>query len=265
MHFHLKTPLFLANWKMNFTSREVHLFFEKFLDESTFMHERTHANSCVGFAVPFPFLALAASFLEQTPFLCGAQNVHWEPHGAFTGEVSVPMLLDSGAQFVILGHSERRTHFGETNDTVAKRTSSAISGNLLAVVCVGETKEEFESGAREKVLRTQIPESLSLLSGTDFTKLVIAYEPVWAIGTGLSATPDDAESAHVLIREILDEAVLKKSHSVISSKEIPVIYGGSVKEANAQELISCGNIDGFLVGGASLQPDSFKNITAVRK
>jgi triosephosphate isomerase len=250
---HIQKPVFIANWKMNFTSKDVNFYFEEFL------YEGVSLEGTVGFACPFPFLALSSSYTEQTPFLCGAQNVHWESEGAFTGEVSASMLIDSGAQFSLIGHSERRSYFAETNQTVSKRAKTAVSNNLIAVVCVGETREEYESGRTNEVLETQVPESLSLLSGSDFYQLIIAYEPVWAIGTGLSATPDEAEKAHASIREILSN-ILANTHNTLSSELIPILYGGSVKEDNALSLLQQKNIDGFLVGGASLKPESFLSI-----
>jgi triosephosphate isomerase (TIM) len=252
---HIQKPVFIANWKMNFTSKDINFYFEEFLDEVVSI------DGTIGFASPFPFLALCGSYTEQTPFLCGAQNVHWEPEGAFTGEVSASMLVDSGAQFTLIGHSERRTYFADTNQTVAKRAKAAVCNNLIAVVCVGEKREEYESGRTNEVLETQVPESLSLLSGSDFSQLIIAYEPVWAIGTGLSATPEEAEKAHSKIRNILTN-ILASSQHTFNSELIPILYGGSVKEDNATSLIQQKNIDGFLVGGASLKPESFLSICA---
>ncbi len=257
MNPNVQKPVFLANWKMHFTSEKISSFFEDFTGEGTFSDDST-----IGFAVPSPYLALTSRTLEKTSFLTGSQNIHWETEGAFTGEISAPMLRDTGVRFSLIGHSERRTYFGETNESVSKRAKTAISNDLIAVVCVGETKEEFQSGKREDILQTQIPESLSLLKDSDFSRLIIAYEPVWAIGTGLSATSEEAESAHHLIRNILKE-VLHGSNT--SSDNIPILYGGSVKEDNAQELITQKNIDGFLVGGASLKPDSFRKICSVKK
>jgi triosephosphate isomerase len=165
-----------------------------------------------------------------------AQNVHWADEGAFTGEISVPMLRDLGVAGAIVGHSERRQYFGETDESVAKRARAALDGGLRAIACVGETQEQRESGETEAVLRRQV----SVLE--PHPDLVVAYEPVWAIGTGKTATPQIAEDAHAFIKSLIDA---------------PVLYGGSVKPENAEELLALPSVDGALVGGASLDIDSF--------
>ena len=170
-----------------------------------------------------------------------AQNVHWEPEGAYTGEISAPMLLELGVTGSLVGHSERRQYFGETDQTVALRTRTALAAGLRVIACVGETLEQRERGETEDVLRRQ----LSVLE--PHPNLVLAYEPVWAIGTGLTATPEQAEQAHVFIKSLLDA---------------PVLYGGSVKPDNAATLLAQPAVDGALVGGASLDVDSFKAICA---
>jgi triosephosphate isomerase len=172
-----------------------------------------------------------------------AQNVHWASEGAFTGEVSAPMLLELGVQGSIVGHSERRQHFGETDETVARRTVSALEAGLGVIACVGESEEEREAGQTELVLRLQV-ESIRDVAGAH-ERLVIAYEPVWAIGTGKTATPQQAQEAHAFIKSLVD---------------VPVLYGGSVKPENADELLSLEDVDGALVGGASLDVDSFTAI-----
>jgi triosephosphate isomerase (TIM) len=172
-----------------------------------------------------------------------AQNVHWAAEGAYTGEVSAPMLLELGVTGAIVGHSERREYFGETDETVARRTAAALEHGLRVIACVGESHEERQSGQTELVLRLQV-EAIADAAGAD-EKLVIAYEPVWAIGTGETATPDQAREAHAFIKGLLD---------------VPVLYGGSVKPANAAELLSQEGVDGALVGGASLEVESFTAI-----
>jgi len=174
-----------------------------------------------------------------------AQNVHWEPEGAYTGEVSAPLLLELGVVGSLVGHSERRQYFGETDETVAKRERAALDAGLRVIACIGETQEERERGETEDVLRRQ----LSVLE--PHPELVLAYEPVWAIGTGLTATPETAQAAHAFIKSLLDA---------------PVLYGGSVKPDNAGALLAQPDVDGALVGGASLEVDSFKAIceTAAR-
>jgi triosephosphate isomerase len=168
-----------------------------------------------------------------------AQNVHWEPEGAFTGEISAPMLIELGVTGSLVGHSERRRYFGETDETVAARTRAALEAGLHVIACVGETREERERDETEDVLRRQV----SVLESHE--RLVIAYEPVWAIGTGLTATPETAQDAHAFIKSLLDR---------------PVLYGGSVKPENAAELFAQPDVDGGLVGGASLDVDSFRAI-----
>jgi triosephosphate isomerase (TIM) len=188
---------------------------------------------------PFPSLAVAVQILAGTDIAVGAQNVHWEEEGPFTGEVSPPMLRELGVYGAIVGHSERRQLFGETDEGVAKRTRAALDAGLSVIACVGETEEERESGETEDVLRRQV----SVLEAED--NLVIAYEPVWAIGTGKTATPEIAQEAHELIKGLLD---------------VPVLYGGSVNPENAEELLSLPAVDGALVGGASLDVESFASI-----
>jgi triosephosphate isomerase (TIM) len=185
---------------------------------------------------PFVSLAVAVQLLAGTEVAVAAQNVHWESDGAFTGEISAPMLLELGVYGAIVGHSERRQYFGETDETVARRTRHALAAGLSVIACVGETEAEREAGETGAVLRRQV----SVLEADE--RLVIAYEPVWAIGTGKTATPELAQEAHALIKSLLD---------------VPVLYGGSVKPDNAAELLAQPDVDGALVGGASLDVDSF--------
>jgi triosephosphate isomerase len=188
---------------------------------------------------PFTSLAVAVQVLAGTDIAVAAQNVHWEADGAFTGEVSAPMLRELGVYGAIVGHSERRQFFGETDEGVAKRARGALEAGLSVIACVGETEAEREAGETEDVLRRQV----SVLEAED--NLVIAYEPVWAIGTGKTATPETAQEAHAFIKSLLD---------------VPVLYGGSVKPDNATELLGQPDVDGALVGGASLDVQSFAAI-----
>ena len=188
---------------------------------------------------PFASLAVAVQILAGTDIAVAAQNVHWEEEGPFTGEVSAPMLRELGVYGAIVGHSERRQLFGETDEGVARRTRAALDAGLSVIACVGETEEERERGETEDVLRRQ----LSVLEAED--NLVIAYEPVWAIGTGKTATPEIAQEAHEVIKGLVD---------------VPVLYGGSVKPENAEELLGQPAVDGALVGGASLDAESFAAI-----
>jgi triosephosphate isomerase (TIM) len=188
---------------------------------------------------PFVSLAVAVQLLAGTEIAIAAQNVHWEDEGAYTGEVSPRMLRELGVYGAIVGHSERRQYFGDTDETVSKRVHAALEGGLFVIACIGETAEERERGETEDVLRRQ----LSVLEPDD--NLVLAYEPVWAIGTGKTATPDIAQAAHAFVKSQLD---------------LPVLYGGSVKPDNAAELLAQPDVDGALVGGASLELESFTAI-----
>ena len=188
---------------------------------------------------PYVSLAVAVQLLAGTEIAVAAQNVHWEDNGAFTGEISASMLLDLGVYGAIVGHSERRQHFGETDESVAARARTALAAGLFVIACVGETGVERERGETEGVLRRQV----SVLEADD--NLVVAYEPVWAIGTGKTATPEIAQQAHAFVKALLD---------------VPVLYGGSVKPDNAAELLAQPDVDGALVGGASLDLDSFTAI-----
>ena len=232
--------LIAGNWKMNKTASEAAAF-------CTGLKMRLAGVSDVDVAVFAPFTSLDAAVqaLADTEIAVGAQNVHWETSGAFTGEVSAAMLRELGAYAAIVGHSERRQYFGETDETVARRTEAALVAGLDVIACVGETEAERDAAETEGVLRRQV----SVLAGDD--RLVIAYEPVWAIGTGRTATPEQAREAHETIKSLLD---------------VPVLYGGSVAPANAEELLSQPGVDGALVGGASLEVDSFAEIceTAAR-
>ena len=185
---------------------------------------------------PFTSLAVAVQILAGTEIAVAAQNVHWELEGAYTGEISAPMLRELGVYGAIVGHSERRQLFCETDETVAKRTRAALDAGLSVIACVGETEAEREAGETEEVLRRQV----SVLEGED--NLVVAYEPVWAIGTGKTASPEQAQEAHAFLRSLLD---------------VPILYGGSVKPENAAELLEQPDVDGALVGGASLDVESF--------
>ena len=222
--------LVAANWKMFKTRAETRAFCERF---------RPPEGVDVVVCPPFTSLDVAV----ESGFTVYAQNVHWAGEGAYTGEVSAPMLLELGVSGAIVGHSERRQYFGETDETVARRALAALDGGLGVIACVGESEEERESGQTELVLRLQV-ESIADAVG-EHERLVLAYEPVWAIGTGRTATPELASEAHAFVKGIL---------------AVPVLYGGSVKPDNAVELLGQAEIDGALVGGASLEVDSFEAI-----
>ena len=222
--------LIAGNWKMFKGPAEARAFFETF-----------EAPDGVDVVFCPPYISLGAAV--ETGQTIYAQNVHWEASGPYTGEVSPEMLLELGVKGTLVGHSERRQLFGESDETVARRARTALKAGLAVIACVGETLEQRESGDTELVLKIQV-EAIAFAAG-EHENLVIAYEPVWAIGTGRTATPDQAEEAHQFVKSLLNR---------------PVLYGGSVKPENAAELLSQPAIDGALVGGASLDPDSFAAI-----
>ncbi len=206
---------------------------------------------------PHVYLSDVADAVAGTPIELGAQNLYAADDGAFTGEINAGMLSDVGCRYVILGHSERRTLMGETDAQVNKKLHTALAGNLIPIVCVGETLEDREAGRTEKVVETQLRGSLAELDEVRAAGIVIAYEPVWAIGTGKTATPEQAEEVHAFIRKLLGQLFTDDV-----AAQIRIQYGGSVKPANAKELMGQTNIDGALVGGASLKADDFAGIIA---
>ncbi len=247
----MRKKIIAANWKMNMTIGETETFC------STFLRELGDERKVEVVIVP-PFLAIAKAsemLRDAQSVKLGAQNMHWEKSGAFTGEVSAAMLRDVFCHYVVLGHSERRTIFGETDEAVNKKTLAAHANALRPIVCIGETLAERDGGLVEKVLDTQIRGSLAGLTAEQLEESVIAYEPVWAIGTGRTATPQQAQDAHAFIRKTLAEIWGQPS-----ADKVRIQYGGSVKPANAAELMSQPDIDGALVGGASLEPRGFAEI-----
>jgi triosephosphate isomerase len=245
-----RKKIIAANWKMYKTVQEAQAFLDAFLPlvES---HERDEIVLCP----PFVNLAAVVERCRGSRVKVGAQNVYWEKEGAFTGEISAGMLVGAGCEFVIIGHSERRQYFGETDDTVNRRLKSALEAGLAPILCVGEVLEEREAKLTEDVLRRQCTRAFNGISARKAAKLSIAYEPVWAIGTGKTATPQMAADAHAVIRE---EAV--NSFGKDFAKGMRILYGGSVKPENAKTLMAEQEIDGALVGGASLIPESFAAI-----
>ena len=205
----------------------------------------------------YTLLAYLADDLEDSNIVIGAQDIYWQPEGAFTGEVSGPMLKDAGCQYVIVGHSERRQFFGDTNETVNKKIKACLEYGLTPIICVGENLQERESGNTFKVIQNHIQGSLAEISAQDIIKTVIAYEPVWAIGTGKTATADQAQEVHKYIRDLL-----RKMYGEEAASSIRIQYGGSVKPENITELVSKPDVDGALVGGASLKADSFSAIVS---
>ncbi len=247
----MRKKIVAANWKMNMTQAEAARFVEVFLLEAGDM-----ADVDIVIVPPFTAISKVTELLgEGQNIRVGAQNMYWERSGAFTGEISAAQLRDLFVRYVVLGHSERRSLFGETDEIVNRKVHAALEATLRPIVCVGETLEQRESGAVQTVLARQLRGSLAGLTAKELHETVVAYEPVWAIGTGLNATPAQAQEAHAFIRQILTELSDEST-----AERIRIQYGGSVKPDNARELMSQWDIDGALVGGASLDPRSFAQI-----
>ena len=252
----MRTPIIAGNWKLNKTSREAIVLVEELKREVADL-EGVDMVVCP----PFTALESVSEALIETNIAVGAQNVYWADSGAFTGEISAPMLKDFGVQYVIVGHSERRQYFGETNETVNKRLRAALAHGLTPIVCVGENLAEREAGKTFAVIQTQVQGSLAGLTFDEMNKIVVAYEPVWAIGTGKTATPSMAQEVHAFIR-----GLLAKIFGPDTAQSVRIQYGGSVTPENIAALISQPDIDGALVGGASLKAASFAAIVnAARK
>ncbi|MCE5251849.1 triose-phosphate isomerase [bacterium] len=246
----MRKIIIAGNWKMHMNHREA----------QTLVHaiaEKVSGIEDVEIVVcpPFTSLAAAGEGIKGTTIALGAQNMHWEQKGAFTGEISANMLLTLGCEYVILGHSERRTYFHESDEIVAKKVQSAIKAGITPIVCVGETREERENGITRKVVERQVKGALTNLRADEFHGTVIAYEPVWAIGTGLTATVEQAQEVHAFIRGLLEGLFGKKA-----AAETRIQYGGSMKPGNARELLAQPDIDGGLIGGAALDAESFEGI-----
>lgn len=242
----MRQPIIAGNWKMYKTLGEAVDFIKGIKPQVADVTERT-----ILVCPPYPVLKEAGNMIAGSNISLGAQNLFWEEEGAFTGEVSAPMLKAVGCQYVIIGHSERRQYFGETDETVNKKLQAALKHGLISIVCVGETLAQRESGETYKVIEKQIKDGLKTLSEDQWKLVVIAYEPVWAIGTGKTATPEQAQEVHAFIRGLLPKTV---------AQEIRILYGGSVKPENIKELMSKPDIDGGLVGGAALKVDSFAKL-----
>jgi triosephosphate isomerase len=246
----MRKPVMAGNWKMYKTPAETTAFFEKFRPLAA------NASHCeVVICPPFTDLAAAVAAAAGSSIRIGAQNVAWAKEGAFTGEISGPMIAGLGATHALVGHSERRQYFGETDETVLKRTLGALESGLTPIVCVGERLEERKSGSTAAVLQQQCRCGIADLTEQQFARIVIAYEPVWAIGTGQTATPEMAADAHRTIR-----AAVREKFGKDLADAIRILYGGSVKPDNTKTLMAQPEIDGVLVGGASLDPVSFASI-----
>ncbi|MBI4431401.1 MAG: triose-phosphate isomerase [Candidatus Omnitrophica bacterium] len=245
----MRTPLIVGNWKMNLNTREA-----TNLVKSIFAGVRGLGGIEVVVCPSYTALSAVSSALEKTNIGLGAQNMYTEPEGAFTGEISPLMLKDLGCRFVILGHSERRAVFGEKDALINKKVLTALKYSIVPIVCVGETLEEHERRETEQVIQRQFEGTFKDLTATDWKRTVIAYEPVWAIGTGRTAMPSQAEEAHAFIRELLASRVNEVAD------EVRILYGGSIKPDNFGKIMAQPNVDGGLVGGASLKAESFIEI-----
>jgi len=246
----MRAPLIAGNWKMHNASAETKNLVTEII-------EKTGGVKGVDIVVAPPFTSLAAAreAIGSSGIGLAAQNVHWEEKGAFTGELSAAMLLDAGCGWVIIGHSERRQYFGETDETVNNRLKAALSAGLKPIVCVGETLDQREAGNTDEVVSAQLTGGFSGIDESSFPATVIAYEPVWAIGTGKTATSEQAQEIHRLIR-----GWLRENYGAEKADATRILYGGSVKPGNAAELLAMEDIDGALVGGASLKADDFGGI-----
>jgi triosephosphate isomerase (TIM) len=239
-----------GNWKMFKTQAETRAFFSAFLPLVSGVR---HCDIMI--APPFTAIPAAADAARGSNVAIGAQDVFWEKEGAFTGEIAPPMLAEAGCRYVIIGHSERRQFFGETEQTVAKKTKAALAAGLAPIVCVGELLEHREAGRTEEVCERQFLGGPGALTPEEFSRILVAYEPVWAIGTGKTATPEIAAAAHRFLRKCAE-----RKFSSEESRAVRILYGGSVKPENIQGLMAQEELDGALVGGASLDARSFASI-----
>lgn len=246
----MRTPLVAGNWKMFKTVAETVKHVKAL---RALVKDITDVEIVV--APPFPSIHAAADSLRGSNVLVGAQDLYWEREGAFTGEVSAPMIKEAGAEFVIIGHSERRTLFGETDATVNRKIGAAFGSTLTPIVCIGETLDQRERNETLDVLDRQIKNGLDGVASDQLARLVLAYEPVWAIGTGRNATPEQAGEAHTHIRQRL-----RQWFGVEGADRCRIIYGGSVKPENIRDLVAQADVDGALVGGASLDVKAFFDI-----
>jgi triosephosphate isomerase len=242
-----RRPILAGNWKMNMTATQARELASKLIPLVSGAKDRD-----IALGPPFTSISAVADAIKGTNIGLAAQNLHWEDRGAFTGEISADMLLDSGCKYVIIGHSERRQYFGETDETVNKKVNQALKKGLLPILCVGETLAEREAGRLNDIISRQVTVGLKDISAEDMKKVVIAYEPVWAIGTGKTATPEQANEVHALIRE-----KVMALYSAEIAEGLRIQYGGSVTPENVSQLMAKPDIDGALVGGASLKPESF--------
>jgi triosephosphate isomerase len=246
----MRAPVFAANWKMNHGPPDAKAFMRAFLAR----YARSPDRTVVFFPPAVSLAAVAESLHDRSDIHIGVQNIYWEDSGAFTGEISAPIARDAGATLTLVGHSERRHVFGETNEDTAKKCAAAVRAGLKPVLCVGEKIEQRERGETEQIVLEQLRAGLEPLQNHQLTSVLIAYEPVWCIGTGRTATPDDAAVIHSVIRRELEDRI------GAPASRIPILYGGSVNAGNAAALLAARNVGGLLVGGASLDGDGWAHI-----
>jgi len=245
----MRLPFIAGNWKMHKTAAEARAFAEEFKA----LYKETDVRTSI--CAPFVHLALLKEAFDGTDIKVGAQNAYFEDQGAFTGEISVKMLEDIGVDYCIIGHSERRLFFAETDDAINKKLKRLFAGPIIPILCVGEVLEERDAGIEKEVVEKQIRADLDGIASEDVRKLVVAYEPVWAIGTGRTATPEQANEMCGFIREVVSEM-----YDDEVACDLTIQYGGSMKPANATELMAMEEIDGGLIGGSSLKADEFMQI-----
>jgi len=255
MNSQIRKPLIAGNWKMYKTIAETQAFFDQI---SSLIFEVAHCDMVI--AAPFTALRRAVELGEKLGFGISAQDLHWEKEGAYTGEISAAMLREVGCRYTLIGHSERRQYFGETDESVNRKLLTALAAGLAPIVCVGESLAERDSGQTAEVLKRQLAAGLAGLTEAAFSPIIIAYEPVWAIGTGRTATPEIAQQAHAFIRLQLAGQI-----SSVAAERCRILYGGSVKPDNISGLMVQPDLDGALVGGASLDPRSFAAIVRYQK
>lgn len=243
--------LIAGNWKMNGGPFEAAELLEGLKNQKENFSDEVDVLVCP----PFVSLGMAVKYLHDSEIHVGAQNFHYEDNGAYTGEISASMIAESGCNFVLIGHSERRQYFGETDETVNKKTHQALSNKIAPVICVGESLDQRKKNVHFDLVSDQVKKALEGVADNQILDVVIAYEPIWAIGTGETASPEQAQEMHAFIR-----AELAKLYNEETASAIRILYGGSMKPANAEELLSREDVDGGLIGGASLKADSFSEI-----
>ncbi|MEA4875752.1 triose-phosphate isomerase [Anaerorhabdus sp.] len=247
----MRKPIIVGNWKMNKTCKETVEFINAI---EPVLHD------AADYGVGAPFTALKDATATAKNLIIAAENCHFEDNGAFTGEVSVPMLEELNVKYCIIGHSERRTMFGDTDETVNKKAKRLVKAGITPILCIGETEAQYDAGQTEKVIRDQLTGSLADMCADCVKDIVIAYEPIWAIGTGKSASKDDAQNCCAIVRD-----QVRKMYGDDAAEGVRVQYGGSVKPENIKEYMACEDIDGALIGGASLKVDSFTAIIDATK